>query len=252
MRPDTLAGPRRFGVVARHQAVLLRRAPGPLLAYTVMPIVLTIFLEPIRASVAPAGTSGIDAAAPGMLVMFSLFMVGVVGDSLINEREWRTGQRLRTTPLRAGELLAGKTVPLFAALLAQQVAVLAFAAVGYGLDLAGAGWALAIVGAAWAVCVLGLGTALATLVRNHGQLSAVKDIAALVLAGLGGALVPTSLLPSWAAGLAPFSPAYWAMRGYADALAPRPGVSATAVVVLVATGLAGFALAVQSLLRPHA
>ena len=43
----------RIGAVASHQTVLLRRAPGPLLTYTVMPILLTILLTPAAFRLAP-------------------------------------------------------------------------------------------------------------------------------------------------------------------------------------------------------
>jgi len=223
----------RIAAVAGHQAVLLRRAPGPLLTYTVMPILLTVLLTPVYARLDPGRL-----AAPGMVVMFALFMTGVIGDSLLLERAWLTWDRLRSTPARPVQLVAGKVLPLLGVLLAQQAVVLGFAAVGYGLDL---GWRVAVIGLAWAVCVCGCGTALATVVRNHGQLSTVKDIGTLTLAGLGGALIPLALLPSWATAVAPLSPGYWAMQGYRSALAGRLPLLSTAV--LLGIGVAGVALA---------
>jgi len=236
--PPTSVSLYRIAAVAGHQTVLLRRAPGPLLTYTVMPIMGTVLLEPVHARLAP-GAPGIGATAPGMVVMFALFMTGPIGDSLLLERAWLTWDRLRSTPARAVELLAGKVLPLLAMLLVQQVVLLGFAAVGYGLDL---GWRLAVVGLAWAVCVCGCGTALATVVRNHGQLTTVKDIGTLTLAGLGGALIPLALLPSWANAIAPLSPGYWAMRGYRSALAGS--LPLAPVCVLVGIGAVGLLIAV--------
>jgi ABC-2 type transport system permease protein len=223
----------RIAAVARHQTVLLRRAPGPLLTYTVMPILLTILLTQVYARLDPGRP-----AAPGMVVMFALFMTGVIGDSLLLERTWLTWDRLRSTPARPVELVAGKVLPLLGALLVQQAAVFGFAALGLGLGL---GWPVAVVGLAWAVCVCGCGTALATVVRNHGQLSTVKDIGTLTLAGLGGALIPLAMLPSWAVAAAPLSPGYWAVQGYGTALAGRVPLLPTAL--LLGIGVAGMAIA---------
>ena len=223
----------RIAAVAGHQTVLLRRAPGPLLTYTVMPILLTILITPVYARLDPGRP-----AAPGMVVMSALFMTGVIGDSLLLERTWLTWDRLRTTPARPVELVAGKVLPLLGVLLVQQAVVFGFAALGYGLGL---GWRVAVVGLAWAVCVCGCGTALAAVVRNHGQLSTVKDIGTLALAGLGGALIPSALLPSWAAAVAPLSPGYWAMRGYGTALAGRLPLLSTAL--LLGIGAAGVVVA---------
>ena len=237
----------RTGAVARHQIVLLRRAPGPLVTYTVLPILLIVLLEPVHARLDP-GTPAIAAAAPGMIIMFALFLTGTIGDSLLLERDWRTWDRLRSTPTRAVELVAGKVLPLLGVLVAQQVVVFGFAAVGYGLDLAAGGWRLAVVGLAWAVCVTGCGTALGTVVRRHSQLTTVKDIGTLALAGLGGALLPLTLLPSWATAVAPVSPGYWAMRGYTAAL-HGGGVPIGAVAILLGTGVAGLTIAVLAQAR---
>ncbi|HEX2808428.1 MAG TPA: ABC transporter permease [Kineosporiaceae bacterium] len=238
-----------MAVITRHQAVLIRRAPGATVGYTLMPVVLTVFLEPVQARLAAPGPPGIVRAAPGMIVMFSLFMMGVIGDGLLNERIWRTSSRLRTTPARAGEILIGRAIPLLAALLAQQAAVLAFAAAAYHLDVGRAGRGLAAVGPAWAMCVLGCGTLLASLVRSHGQLGPIKDVATLVLAGLGGALVPPDALPSWVAPLAPISPGYWAMGAFTSVLTPGAPAPIRVVLALVAIGLAGFALAAAAFAR---
>jgi ABC-2 type transport system permease protein len=229
MSPDLY----RIAAVARHQTVLLRRAPGPLVTYTVMPILLTVLLTSVYQRLDPGRP-----AAPGMVVMFALFMTGVIGDSLLLERSWLTWDRLRTTPARPVELVAGKVLPLLGTLLVQQAVVFGFAALAYG---SGLDWRVAVIGLAWAVCVCGCGTALATVVRNHGQLSTVKDIGTLTLAGLGGALIPPAMLPSWAVAVAPLSPGYWAMRGYGTALAGRVPLLPTAL--LLGIGAAGMALA---------
>jgi ABC-2 type transport system permease protein len=241
--PAAVAG--RILAVARHQLVLLRRSPGPVITYTVMPALLTTFVEPLQGRLSDGSVAGIVRAAAGMLVMFSLFMTGVVGSSMVDERDWGTWDRLRSTPVRPLEVLVGKALPLLGALFAQQVVVLGFAAICYDLDLLVDPTHLIAVCAAWAVAVLGMGTLMSTLVRSHAQLSTVKDIGALLLSGLGGALVPVDALPSWIAPIAPASPALWAIRAYTDALSPGSGPppgAAVAVLVLFCVGVAGFIL----------
>ena len=58
----------------------------------------------------------------------------------------------------------------------------------------------------------------------------------MILAGIGGALVPVSALPGWAQAIAPATPAYWAMSGFRSLILEGAGVGAvlTAVVVLLA------------------
>src|SRR6266508_576911 len=244
MRPD-LAGARQIGVLARHNLLLLLRDPGQIVAYTVMPAVLMSLLQPLyRAALhhGPAAAAAQDAA--GMVVMFSLFALNVIGHSILSERTWRTWDRLRATPTSALELLAGKAVPLLTVLGAQQALLLGIATVAIGLRPAGPAWAFIPVGLAWSLCVLACGAALASSARSHGQLGTSVDIGALVATCLGGALIPLSALPAWLRSVAWVSPGYWAMAGYNAALT---GQSATRLLppcgVLLAIAVAAAALA---------
>jgi len=79
--------------------------------------------------------TGTAQVVTGMLVLFSLLALSVVGGSIMAERAWRTWDRLRMTPARAGELLLGKAVPAFAMLAAQEVVVISFGVVVFGLNV---------------------------------------------------------------------------------------------------------------------
>src|SRR6266567_1490137 len=114
----------RLAAEIRHQGVLLARDPGPLIGYTVMPLLLITVLRPLYSAIGPLDSgrpgSGIDQAASGMAVMFALFALKVAGASMLNERTWGTWGRLRASPARPGEILLGKALPMFAAITAQQ------------------------------------------------------------------------------------------------------------------------------------
>lgn len=212
----------RLGAEVRHQTVLLARDPGPLIGYTLMPLLLITVLRPLYVAVGqlsghPA-LPGIDQAAAGMAVMFSLFALKVVGASMLNERTWNTWDRLRSSPAGPGEILLGKALPMYVALLVQQTVLFGFSALVFGLSPIHGWWALAACIPAWAACVLLLGTAASTLARSPAQLSAAGDVLAIITTILAGALVPAALLPAWLQHLAPFSPGYWAMHAYRAAL----------------------------------
>src|SRR5436305_957445 len=49
------------------------------------------------------------------------------------------------------------------------------------------------------------------------------NLVAIVLAGIGGALVPSTVLPSWARTVAPVTPSYWAMRGFRNIIVGGSG-----------------------------
>ncbi|WP_406299372.1 ABC transporter permease [Embleya sp. NBC_00888] len=239
-----LAGVRRFSAVARHQCVLMAGDPGPLIAFTVIPMVLVSVIRPMMVLLSDAMpddmADGTAQATAGMAVMFSLFVLKLVGAGLLDERAtWRTWDRVRASPARLGEILVGKAAPMFAFLLVQQLLLFGFSAAAFGLRPARGWWLVLVVSVAWPLCVLALGTGASTLVRTSAQLSAVGDISAVVTTIMAGALVPSAMLPGWMRHLGPLTPGYWAMSGYRSALngsAPH-GLSVSLAV------LAGFALA---------
>jgi ABC-2 type transport system permease protein len=214
-----------------------------MIGYLVMGLLLMTATRPLYSALARGSatrtSSGIDQATAGMAVMFSLFALKIAGAHLLNERTWHTWDRLRATPASFGEILIGKSLPIYAAILAQQVLLFTFASLAFGLHPRAGWWTLAVCIAAWSACVLLLGTGWATLARTPAQLSAAGDIFALFTSVLGGAIVPISLLPGALHSLAPISPGYWGVEAYHAALTTTPGQLVRPVVVLAGFGILG-------------
>ena len=143
----------RLAAEVRHQSVLIARDPGPLIGYTVMGVLLITATRPLYAALSQlgmgSGESGIDRAAAGMAVMFSLFALKVGAAQLLNERTWHTWDRLRTSPAGFGEILVGKSLPILVAIAAQQALLFGFAAAAFGLHPRAGWWALAACAVAW-------------------------------------------------------------------------------------------------------
>ncbi|MBF9132814.1 ABC transporter permease [Plantactinospora sp. S1510] len=209
----------RVGSLVRLNTTLLLREPGPVISRLLMPLILIAVLHPLyRAALSGSGAAaGTTQIVAGMLVMFSLLALSIVGSAILTERVWRTWDRLRVTPAAAWELIAGKVVPSFVILVLQQVLILAFGALLFGLPVRDILLLAAAVGL-WVVTLLCIGTALGTLARSHSELAVLYDIGGLALTVLGGALVPLSLMPDWARMAAPLSPGYWAMSAFRYAL----------------------------------
>jgi ABC-2 type transport system permease protein len=232
----------RVAALVRHEARLLARAPGPLIGYTIVPLVLMSVLRPmlelLTAAGPPAEWRGTAQAATGMAVMFSLFAVKVVGAGFLDEHTWHTWDRLRASPASGREILAGKALPMLGVLIVQQSIVLGVATIAFGLRPAVSWWPLACTVVVWSACILVIGMTAATLVRSPAQLSVGGDILAVLTSILGGALVPLTLLPAALQWVAPASPGYWAMRAYRAALVGAPTFGPLAIL------LAFFALGV--------
>jgi ABC-2 type transport system permease protein len=186
--------------------------------------------------------------AAGIGVMFLLFMCAGEGDSLLEEAESGTLDRLLATRLGMGRLLAGKWVS--AALIGslQIVIMFVWGALVFGLDLAGhvPGFALMTIATAAAASALGL--VLATLCKSRAQLGGVSRIVILTMSALGGSMFPRFLMSEGMqkAGLLTFNA--WALDGYVKVFWRDAPLVALWPQVLVLGGLTVVFLAIARML----
>jgi ABC-2 type transport system permease protein len=221
---------------------LFGRDPGPLVGRVIQPLLLVLLLQPLYVSAMGDQTHGTTQVVLGELVMFSLLGMSIVGSSILTERRWNTLDRLRATPARIPELLAGKAIPIVGFLLLQQAILLTMGVLVLGLQVADP-MLLLLANVTWAVTILCLGAAIAMSVNSLAQFSAVVDIGATVIAGLSGALVPLSAMPDWARTIAPIWPGYWAMDCLRSAAAGDAPATLLAAAVLLAFATAGATIA---------
>lgn len=234
----------RLTALVRHNAMLMAREPGPVISRLVQPLVLIALMHPLYAAALAADgpQAGTVQVVTGMLVMFSLLALSVVGTGIMTERSWRTWDRLRSTQARAAELLTAKAVPALALLVVLQAEVIGFGVVAFGLRVPSPGL-LALAVAAWALALLGIGMALGAVLRSQSELNVAYDIGGILFSAMGGALIPPSELPGWARSIAPASPGYWAMGALRSALhGQAPATLRDAgVLTVVAIGACGLA-----------
>jgi ABC-2 type transport system permease protein len=216
--------------LAKHNVMLMLREPGPLISRLVQPLVLIALMRPLYVA-AMARQSGTIQVDTGMLVMFSLLAISVIGSGIYSERAWRTWDRLRATPARTSELLCAKALPAIAVLIAQQAVVLAFGVAVFGLRIPDPAL-LAVAVGSWALALLSVGAMLGAVVRSQSELNVAYDIGGILLSAMGGALVPLAELPGWARAMAPASPGYWAMTVMRSALGSQTADTLRAAAVL--------------------
>jgi ABC-2 type transport system permease protein len=240
----------RMAAMVRHNTTLMLREPGPVISRLVQPLVLITLTHPLyAAALAAAGSQAATVqVVTGMLVMFSLLALSIVGTGIMTERAWRTWDRLRATPARAAELLSAKAVPAFALLVVLQAEVIGFGAVAFGLRISDPAL-LALAVLSWALALLGMGMALGALLRSQSELNVAYDIGGLLFSALGGALIPPDELPGWARTIAPASPGYWAMGALRSAVSGQAMATLRDCVVLVGVGVAAGALAAWRMSR---
>ena len=234
----------RIGAIARHNAIIRRRDPGQMIAYIIMPMILMVVLKPLYIRAVPGGTTQV---VTGLLVMFSVFALGIAGNSILVERNWQTWDRLRQTRASSAEMLIGKTIPLFVFMFFQQTLLFIYGCLVIGLPVPHSLGFVVLAIVVWAFTLLAIGAALATIARSSGELSMVSDVGALVLSSLGGALVPLSIVPGWAQGAAHASPGYWALIMIKAAVRDNASGVLVPAAVLAGLGLLAGAFAVHRL-----
>jgi ABC-2 type transport system permease protein len=241
---------RRVLALAAHDLGWLRREPWPLVTMLLMPGVLMLFTRPIYRSVllqlGVDDANGADLAVPGLAVMFSFFMVGIIAESIFREHGWRTWDRLRVSPLRDWELFLGKLLPGFLLVVLQLTVLFLFGWLWLGLRARGSIAALALVLVALAACVVSFAVALCAIVSSRRQAFAYERLIVLAWAGLGGALVPVSLLPAWTLWPARLTPVYWAVDGFRVIVLDGRGIPS---VLLHLAALAAFTVVFAAVAR---
>ena len=184
----------------RHEGRLLRRQAPIFAGAVIMPLIVMVFLRPtFRVALAARGypdATGAEQAVPGVAVMFSFFMVGLVALAFLREHGFGTWDRLRASSAAPWEVIVGKLGPLAVVAGLQQGLLFAVGVLGAGLEISGSAIALALVASALVASVLGMGVMFMALCSTQQQIALVQAVGTMVFAGLGGAFSPPSLTPN--------------------------------------------------------
>jgi len=204
--------------------------------------------------------SAVQQNVPAWLVFGMFFVVASLASLLVQERASGTLSRLRSLGVPTWALLLSKTWPYLAVNLLQAALMLAVGVWlmpllgGEGLSLAGIDWGalLAAIGAV-SLAAVGMGLALAGAVRTHAQASAIGPIANILMAAIGGIMVPKFVMPAFMQRLAEWSPMNWGLEALLQVLMRGGDVVAVARLAwpLLVFAALMFALAVV-LIHPRA
>jgi ABC-type multidrug transport system permease subunit len=198
------------------------------------------------ATLGNGGKAVLDYFAPSIAVVFLFIGSGLGMRSLLMERASGTLARLAAAPVRASSIVWGKLLAigltgLTSILVVWAVTVAAFGA-GWGDPL---GVLMICIGATAAMC--GLGAFVTSFARSPQEAFAASLVVGLVLALLGGNLLPPGALPEALAVLSLGTPNGWALVGFGRlALLGDPASSvlgAFLVLCLMALVTGGLAMA---------
>lgn len=169
------------------------------------------------------------------------------GISLVTERTHGTLVRLRMAPLTNVQILGGKALSCFSAIIIVEVMLLGVA-LAFGVRPTSYAM-LALAGVSAAICFVGFMMLVATLGKNEQTASGAGWAILMPLSMVGGAMVPTFVMPSWVQSISYISPIRWTMLAIEGGVWRNfsPAEMAAPVAILISIGVVCFALGTRGL-----
>ncbi len=168
--------------------------------------------------------------APAWTLLAMFFLAVPLSVTFIRERAQGSLLRLQSMPVPGWVLLGGKIVPYLAINQIQLVLILAVGV--YGLPLLGgdrltlghAPAGIALLGVSASLAAIGFALVIATLARTPEQATTAAATIILILAAIGGIMVPKLVMPPVMQQLAELSPFSWGLEGFLDLFVRGGGV----------------------------
>jgi ABC-2 type transport system permease protein len=177
----------------------------------------------------PTPTS-VQQNAPAWTLLAMFFLTVPLSVSFIREREQGSLFRLQTMTVPPWVVLGGKAVPYFVINLIQMVSILAVSVYvlpllgGDRLGLGNSPLALLLIGASASLAAIGFGIVVAMYARTTEQAASFSSATVMIMAALGGILVPKAVMPHLMQNLAVLSPLSWGLDGFLDVFVRGGGV----------------------------
>jgi ABC-2 type transport system permease protein len=205
-----------------------------------MPVVETI----VEGDAGGDASGGANTNAAQQLLLFMFLTALASSTALIQSRRLGVSERMFSTPTTAGTIIGGETLGRFLVVMMQGVFIVLAAGALFGVEWGDPVAAMLVV-TAFALTGIGAGMLLGSTFSNEQQASGVAIFGALMLAALGGSMVPLEIFPASMVTVAHLTPHAWGNDAFATLILHNGGVLdvATELVVLTCYGLALVALA---------
>lgn len=155
---------------------------------------------------------------PGYTIFGVFFIVQVIGNTILREKESGTFNRLLVAPIRRSVILIGKLIPFYIVNIIQVMFLFAFGYFVFHISLGNSPLGLFAVTLAAAASANALGLLIASISKSVEQMGPLSSVILIVMATAGGILIPFFEMPKMLQQLAFFTPQAWALKGYQDIL----------------------------------
>lgn len=209
----------------------------------------------VREDVAGARKGGgtIVYYAGAVTILFALFSAMHGALSILDERRSGIADRILAGVSGLAPVISGKFVFLLAQGVLQATAIFATAMVVYKVPVMAHLGLWLVTTLLTAAAAAGLALAIVSLCRTREQAQMLSTFVILILAAVGGSMVPRFLMPPWLQTVGWATPHAWAIEAYQSILWRDGGLSSVYLAWIVLAGIAlvglGIAHAVARLVR---
>ena len=181
--------------------------------------------------------------APGMAMMFLMYVVSNGGRTILRERDSGTLPRLLVSPTTVTQVLGGKVLGIFLTGVAQMSILIGASALLFRLNW-GSPLAVIVLLLASVIGAVGWGLLITAVAKTPGQVGAIGSAMMLTFGVLGGSFFEVDYMPPWFRVLNKITPNAWSVDGFTT-LARGGALSdiAGSLVALLVMGGVLFAIA---------
>jgi ABC-2 type transport system permease protein len=166
----------------------------------------------------------IEQTIPAWSLFGMFFIVIPMANSMIRDRQLGIFKRLLSFPVRGWQIMAGKTIPYFLINILQFFSMFAVGILvlprltGLHLNLDFSWAQMLVITAVCALAATSYGLMVACSVRTAEQASAFGALSVVILAVIGGVMIPRVVMPDFMQSAAMVSPLFWGLESYLDLL----------------------------------
>jgi ABC-type multidrug transport system permease subunit len=164
------------------------------------------------------GAGSFQISVPANAVLFSFFLAVAMGLAFVEERTTGTWRRLLAAPVHRSRMLLAKLVPYYLVGLVQMAFLFGIGVLVFHMQIGGSVVGLVLVTMASVYCAVSLGLLVASFGGTAKKVGGIGSLVVLLMALIGGCMVPRLLMPDSLKALGLLVPHGWALDAYYDLL----------------------------------
>jgi ABC-2 type transport system permease protein len=174
--------------------------------------------------------SSVQQSVPAYSLFAMFFLVIPLSGTFIKERMEGSLLRLKSMPVPSWIPIAGKIVPYF---VVNQIQIIIIFMVGIflmpliggdRLDIGNSPFGIILITFASSIAAIGYGLMVAVFCKTSEQATTFGGVSVIIMAAIGGIMVPKFIMPPLMQDIANFSPLSWGLEGFLDIFIRGAGV----------------------------